>query len=192
MRRLFEEPHQTFVLDQRTCDINVGGNTSGVQSRKEESNGINSSDEHAIELNVVSAQCKSDLAMLSPPLWGATSRKDRKCGASLLAEARHCVDIIRSHPSSTIHSLEYERILRGQVTGASSSKEDADLALLQKISRPLTACRIFISSTFTDTQNERDEFLVDGVPFLRHVASNLGLQFVPVEMRWGKSLALVF
>ncbi|CAK9021731.1 NACHT domain- and WD repeat-containing protein 1, partial [Durusdinium trenchii] len=45
--------------------------------------------------------------------------------------------------------------------------------------------RFFISSTFTDTQFERDGFVLLCVPHLREVCRRRGLEFQVSEMRWG-------
>ena len=43
----------------------------------------------------------------------------------------------------------------------------------------------FLSSTFTDTQYERDLLLDDVVPYLQEYARHCGFEFRLVEMRWG-------
>ncbi|KAL3870806.1 hypothetical protein ACJMK2_038846 [Sinanodonta woodiana] len=45
--------------------------------------------------------------------------------------------------------------------------------------------RIFISSTFTDTKNERDILMKKAYPELKTVCQKLGYEFQVVDMRWG-------
>jgi len=51
--------------------------------------------------------------------------------------------------------------------------------------KPGKVVRFFFSSTFTDTELERNLFLDDCVPFLRRVTALAGLEFQVSEMRWG-------
>eukprot|EP00736_Rhodelphis_marinus_P008238 Rmarinus@m.27171 len=44
---------------------------------------------------------------------------------------------------------------------------------------------VFISSTFTDTEVERNAFVAKVYPKVRSYATSLGLEFEAVEMRWG-------
>jgi hypothetical protein len=44
---------------------------------------------------------------------------------------------------------------------------------------------IFVSSTFTDTQQERDHLIKNVYPGLSRYAASKGMEFVPSEMRWG-------
>eukprot|EP00735_Rhodelphis_limneticus_P005068 TRINITY_DN1676_c0_g1::TRINITY_DN1676_c0_g1_i2::g.17883::m.17883 TRINITY_DN1676_c0_g1::TRINITY_DN1676_c0_g1_i2::g.17883 ORF type:complete len:1613 (+),score=581.39,sp/Q149M9/NWD1_HUMAN/24.96/2e-79,WD40/PF00400.27/5.8e-09,WD40/PF00400.27/0.65,WD40/PF00400.27/0.16,WD40/PF00400.27/73,WD40/PF00400.27/0.00016,WD40/PF00400.27/7,WD40/PF00400.27/6.3e-07,WD40/PF00400.27/0.0015,WD40/PF00400.27/2.1e+02,WD40/PF00400.27/2.5e+02,WD40/PF00400.27/4.8,WD40/PF00400.27/4.9e-08,WD40/PF00400.27/7.5,eIF2A/PF08662.6/0 len=45
---------------------------------------------------------------------------------------------------------------------------------------------LFLSSTFTDTADERDILILDVYPFLKHFARSVGVEFYqPAEMRWG-------
>ena len=44
---------------------------------------------------------------------------------------------------------------------------------------------LFTSSTFTDTQHERDVLMQDVFPFLRRFCQSIGLSFTFADMRWG-------
>lgn len=45
--------------------------------------------------------------------------------------------------------------------------------------------RIFFSSPFNGMEGERDEFTKKYWPRIRSLCNSKGLQFVPVDMRWG-------
>lgn len=50
----------------------------------------------------------------------------------------------------------------------------------------LKMCRMFLSSTFTDTKWERDLIIADVLPFLTEYGRKAGVEFFqPSEMRWG-------
>ncbi|XP_067679704.1 TPR repeat-containing protein DDB_G0287407-like [Haliotis asinina] len=53
-----------------------------------------------------------------------------------------------------------------------------------KLKDPRT-CRIFFSSPFGGMEEERDELTRKYFPQLQHLCSSRGVQFVPVDMRWG-------
>ena len=47
--------------------------------------------------------------------------------------------------------------------------------------------RVFFSSPFKGMEEEREELTRKYFPEIQHKCSEMGLQFVPVDMRWGIS-----
>eukprot|EP00026_Physarum_polycephalum_P000179 Phypoly_transcript_00179.p1 GENE.Phypoly_transcript_00179~~Phypoly_transcript_00179.p1 ORF type:complete len:1916 (+),score=293.82 Phypoly_transcript_00179:377-6124(+) len=45
--------------------------------------------------------------------------------------------------------------------------------------------RVFVSSTFTDTEKERNLLMEDVYPFMQRMSRILGMEFETVDMRWG-------
>ncbi|KAJ1543727.1 hypothetical protein HK405_009069, partial [Cladochytrium tenue] len=48
-----------------------------------------------------------------------------------------------------------------------------------------STAKVFLSSTFADTQVERNFIMAHGVPLIQDVCRNLGLSFELVDLRWG-------
>ena len=44
--------------------------------------------------------------------------------------------------------------------------------------------RVFVSSTFTDTETERNRLMADVYPYLNLLCKKIGLEFETVDMRW--------
>lgn len=51
--------------------------------------------------------------------------------------------------------------------------------------------RIFVSSTFTDTEKERNYLMKDVYPFLNLLCKTLGMEFETVDMRWVRGLIAI-
>lgn len=71
-----------------------------------------------------------------------------------------------------IQSAERAAILDGDLSVVSTSRVNNQIS-------------VFVSSTFTDTQWERDVLVEDVHPFLVEFASMGGIEYIPSEMRWG-------
>ena len=62
-----------------------------------------------------------------------------------------------------------------------------DKILLPRINRSTTMKQIFISSTFSDMQEERDVIQKNVLPKLRHFSRRMGHDVSVVDLRWGIS-----
>lgn len=51
--------------------------------------------------------------------------------------------------------------------------------------------RVFVSSTFTDTEIERNRLMADVYPYLSLLCKKLGLEFETVDMRWVYSFSVL-
>lgn len=90
--------------------------------------------------------------------------------------------------------LHWQRLTRGEAfrlghTSIASLSKFIEVFRMSKcikgkLKDPRT-CRIFFSSPFGGMEEERDELTRKYFPQLQHLCSSRGVQFVPVDMRWG-------
>eukprot|EP00050_Salpingoeca_kvevrii_P006534 m.290010 g.290010 ORF g.290010 m.290010 type:complete len:1604 (-) comp12228_c0_seq1:130-4941(-) len=96
------------------------------------------------------------------------ARAQRSKWKSYLAEA---AKLAAEPPSSDLNAGDLARILQGDCT--------------LKLREDRTIVRLFTSSTFTDTKDERDLLMDDVYPYLKRLCAELDMQFQVVDMRWG-------
>jgi hypothetical protein len=102
--------------------------------------------------------------------------KDDKVKEHLSNNQQHPGDDVHDVPS--IMTTSNKELLLFQITDPNTSE--------LRCSEPETWQLIFIgSSTFTDTQIERDILMKEIVPILREKARPYGIDVVDVDMRWG-------
>lgn len=76
------------------------------------------------------------------------------------------------------------QMLRGELLSGMAVSTEVSSRWVAKLNMGKVV-RFFFSSTFVDTELERDLFLEDCVPFLRRVTALQGVEFQVSEMRWG-------
>ena len=102
--------------------------------------------------------------VVTKELW--TSRRgERSVWAEKLAEVAHVTP-------KEVSAEERHSALVGKLAGAG------------KLHKSFTVW-LFVSSTFTDTQTERNLLMTDVYPYLRNLCRRLGLTFDVVDLRWG-------
>jgi hypothetical protein len=101
-------------------------------------------------------------------LWNGQTRDDRKYAPT----SRKPTAVNKLH-DSRVHDQDRQGVLVGDFT-INTQKYN--------ISRVVST---FVSSTFTDTQWERDVLVEDVYPFVQRYAASKGMEFIPSEMRWG-------
>ncbi|XP_077979004.1 NACHT and WD repeat domain-containing protein 2-like [Glandiceps talaboti] len=80
-------------------------------------------------------------------------------------------ELQQANDKSTSLSDRYRRIREGDIEG--------DIPNVAKV------VRVFMSSTFTDTKEERNALMYHAVPKLKRFCQEMGYEFQIVDMRWG-------
>ena len=84
--------------------------------------------------------------------------------------------------------LRGDSLVESRVDGLGGGPGDVDAASAARahvLSVPKRIVSLLLSSTFTDTEWERNLLIDDVVPFLQEYARKLGFEFRLSEMRWG-------
>ncbi|KAI9202947.1 uncharacterized protein BJ171DRAFT_511351 [Polychytrium aggregatum] len=109
--------------------------------------------------------------------WPDTPRASREEFVELIQQAR----ALREHRLTSTNS-----------SGASIRQHDPSRLILSgdvavEYDLEKSAIRLFISSTFTDYEWEKNGLLLDVFPFLKVFCKELGLEFHPLDLTWGVS-----
>ena len=99
------------------------------------------------------------------------------------AERTEWKDLLKNDPGEVKLKKRNPTTDKAILFGAVGDGADARTELLRRQPRAL---RLLLSSTFTDTNEERNYLLADVLPYLQEYARRLGgLEAQIVEMRWG-------
>eukprot|EP00026_Physarum_polycephalum_P000315 Phypoly_transcript_00315.p1 GENE.Phypoly_transcript_00315~~Phypoly_transcript_00315.p1 ORF type:complete len:1677 (+),score=283.12 Phypoly_transcript_00315:184-5214(+) len=126
--------------------------------------------------------------------WPAGVRMDEQLGPMLDVQANKAAATISQNPVLQQIREDALYMLRGGIgaslddaltkrllTGMTTLEDQKPIAKLGR--RKLV--RLFTSSTFTDTEMERNKIMAESYPFLRSICQLFGYGFEVVDMRWG-------